>query len=371
MSEDIGHRPRRRSRDPPQLVSRHPLLPSIDATSVPAMTLSDAVRSRDATRFLAHLDFVQMPDSRIESLFLGNNERLRKRSLDGRKLLLPPPALRRTAQQIRDFFECGVGQKREQIQHYKQHFVVTREMIQYLDSDFAPRQSDGNSVANESGRSTQSRVSFALPDGNCDEAEEEQPSMLCGGITIDYINNMRLTKSKRQSRTLGFKHTVREGWTTRSQLQHPNNNGYKWPFSLPTVSALTSGNDRDAIVWRIEELPVKSDDESAFHNFAIRHKDCTSSEVVKQDLCACCCAKKKVLMERFDSNAAKRNNPIDPKTRNDLLRTTSLQQHKTNHWMKQSRNLYAKLSYKQRALDKLLEETGVHVEVNQSTDVMR
>jgi hypothetical protein len=51
-----------------------------------------------------------------------------------------------------------------------------------------------------------------------------------------------------------------------------------------------------------------------------------------------------------------------------VLRTSSLQREQTKHWMRRAKNLSMKLSYKQRALDKLLEETGVHVEVNETAD---
>lgn len=208
-------------------------------------------------------------------------------------------------------------------------------------------------------------MEYHIDDPTEAEKEEEQ-SHICLGVTISYINSMKLNSSKRQSRVLGFKQTVREGWSTREQLQHPTDNiEFKWPFTLPVVSAVVSGKESNSIVWKIEEMTTANEEylDSDYEKFDIRHKDCNGGAVVKvkEGLCSCCLSKKKLLMERIDNNFEKCNNPIAPTTRNDFLRTISLQQHKTNHWMKRARNLHVKMSYKQQALEKLLEETGVHV----------
>lgn len=183
---------------------------------------------------------------------------------------------------------------------------------------------------------------------------------------------MNLDAAKRESRILGFKHTVREGWFTREHLEHPTNNiGFSWPFTLPVVSCLTSGNNMNEIVWKIEQIDERTNFDVVgpdFEKFVIRHRQCdtTLGAELKQGLCQWCLSRKKKLLDRFDSHIDKRSNPVPASTRSDVLRTTSLQQTKTQHWMRVAKNFGMKLSYKQRALDKLLEETGVHVEVNET-----
>ena len=52
---------------------------------------------------------------------------------------------------------------------------------------------------------------------------EPEPTF-CPGITLSYIQDMKLDADKRAKRMLGFKQTVREGWQTRERLEHPINN---------------------------------------------------------------------------------------------------------------------------------------------------
>ena len=79
------------------------------------------------------------------------------------------------------------------------------------------------------------------------------PSSTCNGISIKYIHNsQRLNTLRKSHLILGFKHTIREGWTTRSRLEHPSHTSFVWPFHLPVVSALTDGNDVTKLVWVLE-----------------------------------------------------------------------------------------------------------------------
>ena len=198
---------------------------------------------------------------------------------------------------------------------------------------------------------------------------EPEPTF-CPGITLSYIQDMKLDADKRAKRMLGFKQTVREGWQTWERLEHPVNNiGFHWPFSLPVVSALTSSNDVSKIVWKIEQIDCRTNNNIPgpdFEKFVICHSDCDPSATVelKQGLCLHCIQKKKLLMQRFDSNIDKRNTQIHANTRNDMLRTSSLQQEKTKHWMRMAKNFSQKLSYQQRVMDCLVEETGIDVQVN-------
>jgi hypothetical protein len=241
------------------------------------------------------------------------------------------------------------------IDWHKNFINCTTGLTPYLESDLAPpsqlptttrRHPRGEeSVAAGSVRSTLS-VTFAdeLP------LQIEQPSS-CGGITLEYIRGMKkLAPDKMDSRLLGFTHTVREGWNTREKMEHPNNKDFDWQYCLPIVSVLTSGNNVDEIVWKIEQIDSRTKPDGArpcFEKFVIRHRDCdpTPGAALQQRLCSSCFGKKRLLMDRFDSHIDKRSNQIAPQTRTGVLRTSSLQREQTKHWMRRAKNLSMKLSY--------------------------
>jgi hypothetical protein len=335
--------------------------------------LAEIVRdAKTHSKLLSQLDFVNATDAKLYTLFVCGNERVIKRSLSKDKSIIHPPiALRRTAKQIREFYDSGLSQKYELIEKYKFYITNTSGLITFLESDYTsanlPPPGGSPSVAAGSTKSTHS-VTFAE---DSTFTVDEPP--VCGGITIEYINSMKLDAEKRKDRILGFKHTVREGWFTREQLEHPTNNiGFSWPFCLPVVSCLTSGNDMNEIFWKIEQIDDRTNHEESpdFDKFVIRHIDCNTAlgAEMKQGLCSGCLSRKKSLLDRFDSHVDKRSNTLSTKTRSDVLRIHSLQQEKTKHWMRMAKNYGMRLSYKQRALDKLLEETGVHVEINEAAD---
>jgi hypothetical protein len=281
------------SKEPPTLISRHPYHTPIDAMTMTSRDLAEVVRdAKTHSKLLSQLDFVNATDAKLHTLFVCGNDRVIKRSLSKDKSIIHPPiALRRTAKQIREFYDSGLSQKYELIKKYKFYITNTSGLITFLESDYTsanlPPPGGSPSVAAGSTKSTHS-VTFA--EDSTFTVDEPQ---VCGGITIEYINSMKLDAEKRKDRILGFKHTVREGWFTREQLEHPTNNiGFGWPFCLPVVSCLTSGNDMNEIFWEIEQIDDRTNHEESpdFDKFVIRHIDCNAALGVEltQGLCSGC-----------------------------------------------------------------------------------
>jgi hypothetical protein len=160
------------------------------------------------------------------------------------------------------------------------------------------------------------------------------------------------------------------------RLESPSNSGFKWPFEPPVISAITHGNDDTQIVWKIEEIVSDATEYlvegSDYGRFIIRHTDCdqTDGNDLKNGLCSNCEKKKRTLFRRFDSNINIRNDDFNEKSRSSLDRTFSLKDRRVDYYVNKSRRSSQKLSYRQRALDKLAEETGVDVLVNESSDLI-
>lgn len=75
-------------------------------------------------------------------------------------------------------------------------------------------------------------------------------------------------------------------------------------------------------------------------------------------------------MDRFDSNVRVRSEDLNIKTRSSLARTGSIQRQRTEFYQRKAKNLSRRLSYKQRALDKLTEEQGMDIQVNETSDAI-
>jgi hypothetical protein len=222
--------------------------------------------------FASHLDFVNTSDEKIRELFYKPN-RHSERSVDGDgRIIFPPQAIRRTAIQIREFFELGLRAKKEKIEQCHNLQISTDQMIKYLDSEFASQgeeQPRKQVVPAPSAATTAANEPFSQDTTDeVDEVDFDQADLefgytlgktwgvnsnFCPGITISYIKNMRLDDEVKSRRILGFKHTIREGFTTRTRLEHPDRTG-KWPFCLPVVGAIANGNNDTEIVWRVEEV---------------------------------------------------------------------------------------------------------------------
>jgi hypothetical protein len=84
----------------------------------------------------AHLDFINTSDDKIRELFLKPKCHNRSTDSDG-CIIFPPRAIRRTATEIRDFFNMGIKDKRQKIEQCRNFQIDTDQMISYLDSEFA------------------------------------------------------------------------------------------------------------------------------------------------------------------------------------------------------------------------------------------
>jgi hypothetical protein len=142
----------------------------IDAATIPSVALAEYIRDSGRNSAIQKaLDFVNVNNTKLETLFLCGKERLVSRStLDG-KLIHPPAVLRRTAKIIRDFYDLKVEDKFDLIEEYKSFINCTTGLAPYLESKLAPpsqlptvtcQPRGGESVAAGSVRSTHS-VTFA------------------------------------------------------------------------------------------------------------------------------------------------------------------------------------------------------------------
>jgi hypothetical protein len=315
------------------------------------------------------LDFMNVSDEKIRSLFY-KPDRHDRRSLDSQgSIIFPPQANRRTCTQIRDFFDYGLAGKMLALNDVAVTKIDTTGMINYLDSEFA---SNGESPSRDI-PSTSKDVK-SVDDEDIFSVDDKVDST-CPGVTMSYVTDMKLDAEGRDRRLLGFKHTIRERFATRSQLEHPDRIGFKWPFCLPVVGAVASGNDASLLVWKVEEEEgycntTAAEDGPEFERFTIRHVNCSKGEITKQGLCAECFGKKRLLMDRFDSNVRVRSEDLNIKTRSSLARTGSIQRQRTEFYQRKAKNLSRRLSYKQRALDKLTEEQGMDIQVNETSDAI-
>jgi hypothetical protein len=100
----------RRDEPPPVQVMHHPHPNPIDAATLPSTLLAEYVRdSSRNTNIQKALDFVNVTDTKLETLFLRGKDRLISRStLDG-KLIHPPAVLRRTTKVIREFYNMALS----------------------------------------------------------------------------------------------------------------------------------------------------------------------------------------------------------------------------------------------------------------------
>ena len=186
---------------------------------------------------------------------------------------------------------------------------------------------------------------------------------------------MRLVTGNKNNRLLGFMHEVRERFATRPTIKHPDNHGVKWPCEPPVVSVLVDGNDQKKVIWKVEEHdpicpPVFLNDGPDFNRFTIRHMKCHGSNntTLTQGLCPACHVKKHHLFRRFDAQVTKRSSDFKPNSRRSLEKTTSLSNKRIDNLQKESRRLKKKLSYYEKLSEKMIEQTGVEVQVNETSD---
>ena len=91
-------------------VSSHPSSHPVDATRLSVVRIAQKVPNKSSS-FMTCLDFVNMSDNNLDILFVGDRARSRQRVL-----LYPPKHHRRTAKQIKHWFNIlGVSDKKREM----------------------------------------------------------------------------------------------------------------------------------------------------------------------------------------------------------------------------------------------------------------
>ena len=362
---------RQRSSTDKQEVSHHPNknpnTPPIDASTVPTIALKRAFADMKSHHLLFNrLDFVRVDERKLQQLFYSDASH-RDRCFDKQgNFVHPPLALRRSSTQIINFLRLGILQKYEQIEKYQHYTIDDANLISYANSSFSMELPAIN--ANPPSPPPPPVTKNPPPS----ESSTKSSPNTCTGVSVMSIYDMRYDKERRDEVLLGFAQTVREGWTTRQRLENPSNTGFVWPFEPPVVSCLTDGVDANKIIWKIEEHvgnTIINSQMPDFSRFHIKHVDCVNSEVPDgATLCQCCKSKLRQLQRRFDSNIQRRSQGFHPNMPLSFDRTISLSHERAGYWSKVAQKYSRKLSYREKALKKLLEETGVEVAINEHTD---
>jgi hypothetical protein len=310
-----------------------------------------------------------MPDAKIKQFFYDGSSRLDRCVTDEGDYIFPPPVLRRTAQQIREFVKLGRKQKEQQILLFQDYTIEKSNNVDYDETShhITPESPPKETILSppEPLNPFEDAASPAV------SSAPSIPSSRCGGVTFEYISTMRYSQTRRDEVELGFIHTVREGWSTRQRFESPNNHGFTWPFCLPVVSCITAGSTSD-IVWKVKENRPVDQLVSDFEKFAIKHRDCNGDEFVQPGkLCTAACeSKKKRLFERFDSNLKLRTQPFQSNRPFTLDRTQSLSHERAIYWAQVARKYTKKIHYRDKVIRKLNEETAVEVPVNEYNDAI-
>eukprot|EP00956_Cyclotella_meneghiniana_P032389 scaffold88971_cov23-Cyclotella_meneghiniana.AAC.2 len=239
-------------------VSYHPAATPIDANSLSVTalfsTLDDRRKNRD---LLACLDFVLLPDDKLLRLFYKEDQHYNRTwDTETGELLLPPLAMRRTAQRIGEFFNMGIKDKKHQIAKFGDYKIDTSDQIEYLQSTFAnptpppkpnckrkaPTPPESKAVsATESDNSFTPADDSLTPAGDSLTPPNDVPEIIlgcCSGVTLQHVREMKTDTASMNTRLLGFKHEVREAFATRSELMHPNNIHFEWLYEPPVVGVL-------------------------------------------------------------------------------------------------------------------------------------
>jgi hypothetical protein len=155
-------------------------------------------------------------------------------------------------------------------------------------------------------------------------------------------------------------------------LENPRNLSGGWDYSLPVVGAVTSGSDRNKVIWTCTEITEGSEpyllgNDIDFGRYTFKHVDC-DGEVNKEGLCTACARAKPHLLHRFDSNLKLHVKDFNPKRNIDLDRTPSLMAQRTLYYSQRLKQVSRRLNYKAMAMEKLTEDTGVDCLINDDSD---
>lgn len=318
----------------------------VDATTINRDRIKANVGSK-TNQFVQFLDFVNMSDDDLEHIFVTD----RTRSRFGRQgIIYPPRAFRRTAKQIKEWFnDMGAPGRNKRVAEADDMDVVIEH-----NSNMTWKNNEWVDTTGE----TKAPIPLLQPQQPCK----------CMGITIKYVNGIRVpNEARRDEYVLGFKYTCRESLTTRSKVSHPNND--EWQYAPPIIGSINNVNT-GATRWTVEE-DAHDNEESQYDHFHIRAVGCDGSSVLPAgtDLCSECSSNRRALLDRFDANIKLREGSFNPSTRYTAMeRSGSLQKQHMEYHKRQSANKGKKLARRDKVIEQHLEETGIDVNVNAHTD---
>ena len=313
--------------------------------------------SENSTKYLSRIDFCKLSDDDIAYIFV--TERTYKRFRD-KLIIFPPDHFKRDASNIKRWFnEFGAAARQQVIDDCSNVKIL-------IDHDDTLQWSIEEDAW---GKETLPQPQVSAP------PPSSEPSRFCNGFMMKDIEAMRLQgdeqerEARRENIILGFKHTIREGYVTRSAVSQPNND--MWQFCPPITGVILHGNDNTKARWTVEEDQHEIG-EDQFEHHKIRAVGCTRLELNDNDVyCVGCAAEKRALLQRFDSNVKLREGEFDPRTRHNVLgRSASLQKQATDYHRRESKNKMKKISRRDKVIAKLEESTGIDVKMNKHTDYL-
>ncbi len=259
--------------------SEHPAAYPIDVSGWEASKIESSLDELGP-----RMDFVDVPLSTIRDIFVSKACVTRIYYGNPNQILYPPPALKRSGDQIREFYRLGRKQQLERIEKYRDYQIIkadttTRNATTVQDKTTGPKNN-----------------------------ESDQPAQLCCGFTLKYIQQMQTKEKGTKEKYMdGFKHVVRNSYRTRAELSKkspdadPDDLDY-WSkhFVPPVVGAVTNGNNVNEVRWFVEEQQ-RSVGVDQFGCHSIHAMGCERGKVVKQDLCAKCLERKIRLLDKFTS----------------------------------------------------------------------
>lgn len=186
---------------------------------------------------------------------------------------------------------------------------------------------------------------------------------------------MRLSDERFQEKTFGFADTYREALMTRVRFENPRNPFGQWNFAPHVLGALSCGSDRYRMVWTCEEITDGTSTSFLMGNgmdfgrYTFKHVDCSREEGnLTNGLCKECLNAKPLLLRRFDNNTNLHSSEFNPRRNKQYDKTPSLMDERTNYFATRLKQVTRRLSYRTKALEKLVEDTGVECPVNEESD---
>jgi hypothetical protein len=372
---DARARRSRGSSDIQQQVSKPVSDTPIDATTLRVRQLRNILDNQLDHRLLLHdLDFVDLHDETLRELFVPPEGDKRKFHLgeDG-SIMLPPKARRRSLSQINEFFKLGPGQKRKLLEEYKDWAIDRSGFVSYTDSPYCV-----------SLQEPEKPLPVAVPVAAAVKSPEQISStgslppfpVKCGGINIQYLKTgMRLSDQRFDEYSLGFADTYRESLMTRVRFENPRNPFCEWDFAPNVLGALSSGSDKYRMVWTCQEIkdgtskPFLMGNAIDFGCYTFKHVDCSDEEGgLTGGLCKQCLKAKPLLLRRFINNKNLHSAEFNPKRNKQYDKTPSLMNERTIYYATKYKQVTRRLSYRTKALEKLIEDTGVECPINEDSN---